>query len=30
MMIMLWKIGMVSWVRKTIWVIAIGNKLEIT
>ncbi len=30
LMIQLWKMGMAGWVRKTIWPLAIGNKLEVT
>lgn len=30
LLISLWKIGMPNWVRKTIWPLTIGNRLEIT
>lgn len=30
LLISLWKIGMPPWVRKTIWPLTIGNRLEIT
>ncbi|KAL4441362.1 hypothetical protein ABPG74_013657 [Tetrahymena malaccensis] len=30
LLISLWKIGMPKWVRKTIWPLSIGNRLEIT
>ena len=30
LLVILWKLGIPGWVRKTLWTLSIGNRLEIT
>ena len=30
LLVILWKLGIPDWARKTLWTLAIGNSLEIT
>ena len=30
LLVILWKLGIPSWARKTLWTLSIGNRLEVT